>query len=136
MTRREALATAVLLCVLSAAIYAAVGFSFREEVLYGDDVLFDADAPRVIGDLTGGPTATYYRSSVHPLVLLLLGAPGRLLHSAGLSPARAAMFVGAFTGGLAVALAYLYFLRVVEGRVAPLLYAALVGASFAHVSWS
>ena len=86
-----------------AAGYAAVGLSFSEGALMEkDDLVFQADVPRVVTELTR-TAGRHYRTKVHPAFVLLLNPPGRALRAVLGRPRLAAIVLTALAGGAAVA---------------------------------
>jgi hypothetical protein len=86
-----------------AAGYAAVGLSLAEGALMEkDDLVFQADIPRVVTELTR-TAGRHYRTKVHPAFVLLLNPPGRALRVLLGRPRLAAIVLTALAGGVAVA---------------------------------
>lgn len=79
-TRRRCQAFACALAVFAAffALYLAAGTALsRTSAFAKDDVLFDLDTPRAIGDMTL-PHADHHRTNVHPLYVLAANPLGAL----------------------------------------------------------
>ena len=66
-----------------------------------DDLVFQADTPRVITELTRA-AGRHYRTKVHPTFVLFLNPPGRALRAALGRPRLAAILLTALAGGAAV----------------------------------
>jgi hypothetical protein len=85
-----------------AAGYAAIGLSLSDGALMEkDDLVFQADIPRVVTELTR-TEGRHYRTKVHPAFVLLLNPPGRALRAVLGRPRLAAIVLTAMAGGAAV----------------------------------
>jgi hypothetical protein len=110
-----------------------VGFALSEGALMEkDDLVFQADTPRVITELTRA-AGRHYRTKVHPTFVLFLNPPGRALRAVLGRPRLAAILLTALAGGVAVALMREMLLR--AGLPAPLasLWTLLFATSTAHL---
>jgi hypothetical protein len=115
------------------AVYLGVGLSFATTAALREmDLLFNADVPRVIGDLTL-VESKHYRTKVHPLFVLLLNPLGATLTLITRSPLLSALLLSSLAGALCVLLARAFFERMGVGPPRSLLYSALLGASATHL---
>lgn len=113
--------------------YASVGLSLSEGALMEkDDLVFQADTPRVITELTRA-AGRHYRTKVHPTFVLFLNPPGRALRAVLGRPRLAAILLTALAGGAAVTLMRQMLLR--AGLAAPLasLWTLMFATSSAHL---
>ncbi|MBR3582121.1 MAG: hypothetical protein IKO01_01590 [Kiritimatiellae bacterium] len=129
--RRPFRAMAGLLVVFAAffVLYFAAGSALsRTSAFAEDDILFELDTPRVIGDMTR-PQANHYRTKVHPLYVLLVNPWGALAAERSGSEVDAAVLLNSLMGAAGVALGFLFF-WLLAGRLADaVLLAALFGLS-------
>lgn len=133
-------------------LYAATGLALsRTSAFTKDDVLFELDTPRAIGDMTM-PQANHYRTTVHPLYVLMVNPWGtmlrnlvgremnrqvRLFHVWLVEPdgemrkkligaeVNAAVLLNSFLGAAGVALGFVFF-RLCTKRLVDAVLAALV----------
>lgn len=92
----------------------------------GWDVLFNADIPRVMRELTVFD-ANHYKAIVHPLFVFFLNPVGRLLTSVTYSEITASLLLNSSFGGLAVVLCFYYFYLVGRDILASVLLAVVFG---------
>ncbi len=89
--------------------YLLLAFSLEETgVLENFDVLFELDPPRAIADFADF-SGDHYRTTVHPIYVLLANPGGSLLDLILNSKVSAALIANAFWGSLGVLLAYTFF---------------------------
>lgn len=103
-----------LLCALAVfaaffALYFAAGTALSHTTAFDeDDILFELDTPRVIGDMTM-PQADHHRTKVHPIYVLMVNPWGALAAKLAGSEVDAAVLLNSFMGAAAVALGFLFF---------------------------
>lgn len=146
------------LAVLAAffALYSVAGTRLSQTTAFSeDDILFELDTPRVIGDMTL-PRASHYRTKVHPLYVMLanpwgvlatklsaaevkvkarplpvlLEKPGGGMEKTWIGPeVNAAVLLNSFLGAAGVALGFVFFLFFAKRLLDAALLACLFGLS-------
>jgi hypothetical protein len=116
--------------------YASVGLALSDGALMEkDDLVFQADTPRVITELTRA-AGRHYRTKVHPTFVLLLNPLGRALRAALGRPRLAAILLTALFGGVAVAAMRQMLLRAGLAEPLPSMWTLMFATSSAHVFFS
>lgn len=99
------------------------------------NVLFEIDTPRVIGDLTES-SANHYRTSVHPIYVLMMNPLGSLLKNMLGSSVLAAIFINSFFGAVAVGLIFCLFILLRMDIINAALLSILFGMSTSQLVFS
>ena len=107
----------------------------RTGILHYFNVLFQADCPRVIADLTSTDTE-HYRTAVHPLFVLFFNPIGVLLARAIGSQELAGRLLCSTFGAATVVLAAEFFIASGLGVVRSWLWACVLGFSSAQLFWA
>lgn len=119
----------VVIFLAFAALYLALGRRVNGPAAMLENVPFDADVFRVVGDLTQ-PEFGHYRTLVHPLFVLLFLPPGKALAGLAGSGYEGARWLTALAAAAAVALFERILRRVTRGpRELPWLLTLLYGLS-------
>jgi hypothetical protein len=117
--RRRAILASAVLFVLVWTLYALTGTLLNRapgRPLYGRELLFEADIPRLVLDITSldGP---HYRSTVHPIFVLLANPFGSLFAwLLGGRTTTAAILYDALAGALAAVVSLALFKRMAGGN--------------------
>jgi hypothetical protein len=119
-----------------AALYLALGRKVDAPAAMLENVPFDADVFRVVGDLTQ-PEFGHYRTSVHPLFVILFLPPGAAMADLAGGTYEGARFLTALAAAAAVALLDRILRRTVRGpRELPWLLTLLYGLSASTLVFS
>lgn len=92
------------------------------------DVFFELDPPRAIDDIAGY-SADHYRTSVHPLFVIMVNPLGSFFRHIFQSILLGSIFINSLFGAIGVSLAYLFFELYTRCNRTSLLLAALFGLS-------
>ncbi len=127
-------AVGILIAILFFGVYLILVSIFNQPAFDVDDIFFDSDGLLWRTRFTTEAYRDYYWRSVHPFVLLMI-RPLVMLFALFLkgNSLSAAFVLIAFAGALCVFLTWYFVKQTVGGSVYPLLIAALLGASAAHL---
>lgn len=117
-------------------IYLYGGLLFVDTGIFSKyDLLFDADVPRVIADITEF-RGDHHRTSVHPLYVLLVNPMGLVLSNVVTSKTTIALFINSVFGALGAVLAFIYFWIQSKNTFYSFLFSILFGFSMSQLFWS
>lgn len=133
LQNKKLVLVAFLLQALFFAYYFSLSITLEKTQIFNEfDLLFELDPPRAIADLADFH-GDHYRTTVHPIYVLLTNPGGSLLSLIVGSKMKAALMLNAFWGALGVVLAFLFFHSFSKQLMPSLLLALLFGLSMAQV---
>jgi hypothetical protein len=117
-------------------IYLYGGLLFADTGVFAKyDLLFDADVPRVIADITEF-YGDHHRTSVHPLYVLFVNPTGSIISRLVSNKTYVALFMNSVFGALGVVLAFIYFWIQSKDALYSFLFSILFGFSMSQLFWS
>ena len=122
-----------LLFTIFYSVYYVTGTSLSKTRAFNEtDILFQADVPRVIGDITDF-SFNHYRTKVHPLYVLLVNPTGIFLRSLIHSQVNTAVALNAFFGSAGVALGFVFFYLFNKSLADSFILASIFGLTMSHL---
>jgi len=137
MTRNIVIPIGIILIFFFYGFYLFNAFQLYKTGIFAKyDVLFGADVPRVIEDMTTFE-ADHWRTGLHPLFVLLVNPLGSICVKILSKPnTSVAIGINSFFGSLGIALAFIYFWIQSRGLIYSLLLSILFGFSMSQMFWS
>lgn len=131
-TYKKLIGSALVLLIAAFSWYLTLSFRLETTQVFQEyDLLFELDPPRAITDLADY-SGDHYRTTVHPIYVLLANPGGSLIRQFTGSEVSAALIANAFWGAAGVAMAFFFFWSYGKRLLSSFLLAALFGLSMSQ----
>jgi hypothetical protein len=119
------------LIIFFTVLYSLFSFQLRDtnaQPYNQNDLLFEMDVARNIRYMTTTDT-NFYRTSVHPLFVILVNPIGSLLTRIGFSPSTSSILINSFFAAICIGVSYILFELISKNRWGSLILSIIFGFS-------